>query len=76
PPFFATMRSGIGHDISFGMSGPHDFAVRAALFVCVSTSEHDVVGKLWRNARRRPPVPNHAPRCNIDASTASRSQRS
>lgn len=34
-----------------GCQGPHDFAVRAALFVCVSSYEHDLVGKLWRNAR-------------------------
>lgn len=59
-----------------GCQGPHDFAVRAALFVCVSSYEHDLVGKLWRNSRQRPPVPNHAPRCNIEASTASCSPRS
>ena len=36
PPHFATMRTRIGHGISIGMPGPHDFAVRAALFVSSS----------------------------------------
>jgi hypothetical protein len=67
-PVSAAMRSRLGHDIGIGMSGPHESAVCATLFVCMSRSEHDLVGKLWRNVRQRSPVPNHAPRCNIDAS--------